>query len=144
MQLLYRASHTIFLYILRVLEYGLHCKNQHMHNQKTPSTGRNQKQYMNTNHLDGHTSAEAPQPFFPHDTYSTQPGRERLLHRLLLRSRIYYIIGFLRVILRYRKETLSGHFNTATWSRAAMDCFRPDGVLRRNIPHFRTGQPALS
>ena len=79
---------------------------------------------MNTNHLDGHTGAEAPQPFFPNDTYATPPGRERLLHRLLLRSRIYYIIGFIKVILRYREETLSGRFNTATWSRAAMDCFR--------------------
>jgi 1-acyl-sn-glycerol-3-phosphate acyltransferase len=66
----------------------------------------------------------APQPFFPNDTYTTPAGRESRLHRLLLRSRIYYITGFLRVILRYREETLTGRFNTATWSRAAMDCFR--------------------
>jgi len=66
----------------------------------------------------------AAQPFFPNSTYTTMPGRESRLHRLLLRSRIYYIIGFLKVILRYREETLSGRFNTATWSRAAMDCFR--------------------
>jgi len=78
---------------------------------------------MSTNHLDGRTSAEAPQPFFPHDTYSTPPGRERRLHRLLLRSRIYYIIGFLGVILRYRKKAMRKQFNTKTWSRAAMDCF---------------------
>ncbi len=69
-------------------------------------------------------TSKAPQPFFPDSTYSTLPGRESNLHRLLFRSRIYYIFGFLRVILRYREQTLSGSFNTATWSRAAMDCFR--------------------
>jgi 1-acyl-sn-glycerol-3-phosphate acyltransferase len=47
-----------------------------------------------------------------------------MLHRLLLRSRIYYITGFLKVILRYGQEARSGRFNTATWCQAAMDCLR--------------------
>jgi 1-acyl-sn-glycerol-3-phosphate acyltransferase len=64
-----------------------------------------------------------PQPFFPNSTYTTPPGQETRLHRLLLRSRIYYMTGFLKVLLRYREQALSGSFNTATWSRAAMDCF---------------------
>jgi 1-acyl-sn-glycerol-3-phosphate acyltransferase len=42
----------------------------------------------------------------------------------MLRSRIYYIAGFVGVMLRYREQARSGQFNTATWSRAAMDCFR--------------------
>ncbi len=64
------------------------------------------------------------QPFFPGDTYATPPGRERLLHRLLLRSRIYYISSFVGVMLRYRRQALAGDFNTTTWSRAAMDVFQ--------------------
>jgi len=69
-------------------------------------------------------TGSAPQPFFPDSTYTTPSGQERMLHRLMLRSRLYYIAGFLKVILRYREQTLSGRFNTAIWSRAAMDCFR--------------------
>jgi 1-acyl-sn-glycerol-3-phosphate acyltransferase len=65
----------------------------------------------------------APQPFFPDSSYTTPPGQERILHRLLFRSRIYYIAGFIKVMLRYRRQALSGQFNTATWSQAAMDCF---------------------
>jgi 1-acyl-sn-glycerol-3-phosphate acyltransferase len=65
----------------------------------------------------------APQPFFPHDTYGTPPGRERRLHRLLLRSRIYYMSALIKIVLRYRPQTLSGQFDKAIWARAAMDFF---------------------
>ncbi len=65
----------------------------------------------------------ALQPFFPDNDYRTPPGRERLLHRLLLRSRIYYMSGLIRIVLRYRRQTLNGTFDKATWARAAMDFF---------------------
>lgn len=66
--------------------------------------------------------ASAP-PFFPGDTYTTPPGRERVLHRLLLRSRIYYMSALVKIVLRYRQHTLTGRFDKATWARAAMDFF---------------------
>ena len=59
---------------------------------------------------------------FAADTYITPPGREKLMHRLLFRSRIYYVVRFISVVLRYwniaRKDLDHG-----TWSRASRDIF---------------------
>jgi len=63
-------------------------------------------------------------PFFPDTTYTTPPGRERTLHRLLLRSRVYYITAFIRILLRYRQQGLSGRFDASTWARAAVEIFQ--------------------
>jgi len=71
------------------------------------------------------TSSQSPstQPYFPVTAYTTPPGRERLLHRVLLRSRIYYMSALIKIVLRYRPQTMSGQFDKGTWARAAMDFF---------------------
>jgi len=61
---------------------------------------------------------------FPHDRYTTPPGREKLLHRILLRSRIYYIMGFAGVVFRYFSQARSGAFDFSLWSQAAYDVFQ--------------------
>ncbi len=59
---------------------------------------------------------------FAADTYITPPGREKLMHRLLFRCRIYYVLRFIGVVLRYwniaRKD-----LDHKTWSRASRDIF---------------------
>ena len=60
---------------------------------------------------------------FAADTYITPPGREKLLHRLLFRCRIYYVLRVIGVILRYwniaRKD-----LDHVTWSQASFDMFK--------------------
>ncbi len=60
---------------------------------------------------------------FQNDTYTTPPGRERLAHRILLRCRIYYVLKFSQIVLRYWKEAKSGKFDMELWSTAATDVF---------------------
>lgn len=60
---------------------------------------------------------------FAADTYTTPPGREKLLHRLLCRCRIYYFLRFLGVVLRYRHIALT-FLDHATWSQASFDMIR--------------------
>ncbi|MCX8043932.1 MAG: 1-acyl-sn-glycerol-3-phosphate acyltransferase, partial [Desulfobacterota bacterium] len=63
-------------------------------------------------------------PLFPNDCYHTPPGRERLAHRLLLRTRIYYITRFIRVVFRYLPDARAGTFDHEKWCRAAYEVFR--------------------
>ena len=60
---------------------------------------------------------------FAADTYITPPGREKLMHRLLLRSRIYYVVRFICVILRYWNIARKG-LDHETWSQASFDMFK--------------------
>lgn len=61
---------------------------------------------------------------FTHDRYTTPEGREKLLHRLLLRSRIYYILRFVSVVFGYWPEARAGGLNQQAWCRAAYDIFK--------------------
>ncbi len=60
---------------------------------------------------------------FNADTYITPPGRERRAYRLMLRSRLYYICGFLGVMFGYWPEARRGRLGFAGWHRAASDIF---------------------
>ncbi len=60
---------------------------------------------------------------FAADTYTTPPGREKLLHRLLLRSSIYYFARFIGVVLRYRSIALK-YLDHATWSQASFEMIK--------------------
>jgi 1-acyl-sn-glycerol-3-phosphate acyltransferase len=61
---------------------------------------------------------------FAGDTYITPPGREHIIHRLFLRSRLYYMAGFIGVVLRYWNKARKQQFDVATWNRAAFDIFQ--------------------
>ena len=60
---------------------------------------------------------------FAADSYITPPGREKLMHRLLFRCRIYYIIRFIGVVLRYWNIARKG-LDHETWSQASFDMFK--------------------
>ncbi len=60
---------------------------------------------------------------FSGDTYTTPPGREKIIHKLLLRCRLYYVLRFLAVVLRYWNIARK-HLDYETWSRASYDMFR--------------------
>ncbi len=68
--------------------------------------------------------AESQTSFFTQDCYNTPPGREQLLHKLLLRSRIYYIIRFLGVVFGYWPAARRGDFDMETWHKAAFHIFK--------------------
>jgi len=57
---------------------------------------------------------------FAAETYITPPGREKLMHRLLFRCRIYYVLRFIGVVLRYW-HIARKYLDHATWSRASRD-----------------------
>lgn len=60
---------------------------------------------------------------FTSDTYITPPGREKLAHRLLLRCRLYYMLRFAAVVLRYWRIARRG-LDHETWSQASFDMFK--------------------
>jgi 1-acyl-sn-glycerol-3-phosphate acyltransferase len=60
---------------------------------------------------------------FKADTYVTPPGKESLTHKLLFRCRIYYIMRFIGVVLRYWDIARKG-LDHETWSQAAYDIFK--------------------
>ena len=62
--------------------------------------------------------------FFSEDNYSTAPGRERLLHRLLFRSRVYYIMRFIFVVFRYWPAARKRSFYFETWRETSFRVFR--------------------
>jgi len=62
--------------------------------------------------------------FFPQDNYITAPGRERLLHRLLFRSRLYYILRFSLIVFRFWPQARRGHFDFDTWQEASFRVFK--------------------
>jgi 1-acyl-sn-glycerol-3-phosphate acyltransferase len=61
---------------------------------------------------------------FTRDRYTTPAGREKLLHRLLLRGRLYYILRFVYVVFHYWPVARSGGLDQQAWCRAAFDIFR--------------------
>jgi len=60
---------------------------------------------------------------FAADTYITPPGREKFMHRLLVRCRIYYVLRVIGVILRYWNIARKG-LDHETWSQASFDVFK--------------------
>ncbi len=60
------------------------------------------------------------QSFFPQDSYTTPPGSERLLSKILLRSRIYYLMRFLYIVFRYWPLARSNRFDFDTWQQTAL------------------------
>lgn len=62
--------------------------------------------------------------FFPNDHYTTPPGREKVLHKLLFRPRIYYITKFLSVVLRFWPAARAGRLDQETWSRCSFQVFK--------------------
>lgn len=60
---------------------------------------------------------------FTADTYMTPPGREKLAHRLVLRCRLYYMLRFAAVVLRYWHIARRG-LDHETWSQASFDMFK--------------------
>jgi len=60
---------------------------------------------------------------FAADTYITPPGREKFMHRLLLRCRLYYVVRFIGVVLRYWSIARRG-LDHETWSQASFDMFK--------------------
>jgi len=60
---------------------------------------------------------------FAADTYTTPPGREKLLHRLLFRCRIYYVLRFLGVVFRYWRIARRD-LDHVTWSQASFDMLK--------------------
>lgn len=60
---------------------------------------------------------------FTADAYATAPGKEKLIHRLLFRCRIYYILRFLRVIFGYWPIARKGGLDPQSWHKAALDIF---------------------
>jgi len=66
-----------------------------------------------------------PKPLALDDgTYVTPPAQERLLHRLLLRSRLYYVLRFAGIVFGYWPKARKGRLDLPTWYAAAMDVFR--------------------
>lgn len=65
-----------------------------------------------------------PDSIFSGDRYITPYGKEKLPHRLLFRSRIYYILRFVYVVFHYWPIARHGGLDQKAWSRAAFDIFR--------------------
>jgi len=64
-------------------------------------------------------------PFFQKNEYHTSAGKERISHKLLFRSRIYYSIRFMMIVLCY-------------WPRARFRCFTPESWYCSSRDVFNT------
>lgn len=63
--------------------------------------------------------------FFSGDTYDTPEGTRRFIgDRLLLGSRWFYYLTYIREIFRSRGEALRGVYDDEAWSRASLRIFR--------------------
>lgn len=62
-------------------------------------------------------------PFLQRNEYRTAPDREKTVHKLLLRSRIYYITRFLGIVLGYWPRARFGTFTPEDWYRSSRDVF---------------------
>ena len=53
----------------------------------------------------------------------TPPGREKLMHRLLLRSRVYYVLRFIAVVLGYWNIARTGRLDARTMRSSSASGF---------------------
>jgi 1-acyl-sn-glycerol-3-phosphate acyltransferase len=58
------------------------------------------------------------------DQYETEPGQEKLLHRLLFRSRIYYIVRFCYIVFHAWATAKSRHFTLDDWVKSSFRVFK--------------------
>lgn len=63
-------------------------------------------------------------PFFKNDHYQTKSGKEKLLHRLLFRSRIYYVIRFLLVVFHSWPKARANRLSRKDWQNSSHAMFR--------------------
>ncbi|MEI6125034.1 MAG: lysophospholipid acyltransferase family protein [Pseudomonadota bacterium] len=61
---------------------------------------------------------------FAGDTYTTPPGKEKLLHKLLMRWRAYYILRVAAVVFGYWPIARKGGLDQQNWHNAAFDIFK--------------------
>jgi 1-acyl-sn-glycerol-3-phosphate acyltransferase len=57
------------------------------------------------------------------DNYQTIPGKEKLLHRLLFRSRIYYVTRFLLVVFHFWPKARANRLSREDWYNSSLAMF---------------------
>jgi len=63
--------------------------------------------------------------YFPSDSYYTNEDKPRkLLDRLGLNTRFYFMIRYISLVLRDRKVALKGKYDKETWAASSNDIFR--------------------
>jgi len=65
-----------------------------------------------------------PHPILQGNHYQTIPGKEKLLHRLILRSRIYYVIRFLIVIFHSWPKARTNRLSRKDWYNSSFSVFK--------------------
>jgi len=63
-------------------------------------------------------------PLFKKDHYQTAPEKEKLLHRLLFRSRVYYVIRFLLVVFHSWPKARKSRLSRDDWYNSSFSMFR--------------------
>ena len=61
---------------------------------------------------------------FQKNNYQTKPGKEKLLHRLVFRSRIYYVIRFLFVVFHSWPKARANRLSREDWYNSSFSMFR--------------------
>ncbi len=62
-------------------------------------------------------------PIFLENHYQTAPGKEKLLHRLLLRCRIYYVTRFLMTVLHSWPKARKNRLTRDDWYNSSLGVF---------------------
>jgi 1-acyl-sn-glycerol-3-phosphate acyltransferase len=63
--------------------------------------------------------------YFPGNEYHTPANRQRVFwDRMSLNTRTYFVLEYIKVVLRCRKVALSGTYDTAAWAASSMDIFK--------------------
>ncbi len=63
--------------------------------------------------------------FFTSDDYHTNERAHRsLLDRMSLNTRLYFVVKYIDIVLRTRREAMDGIYDTAAWIRSSLDIFR--------------------
>jgi 1-acyl-sn-glycerol-3-phosphate acyltransferase len=63
--------------------------------------------------------------YFPSDSYHTKEDMPRkLLDKLALNTRVYFLTRYVAVILRDRKTALAGNYDTEAWAASSNDIFK--------------------
>ncbi len=61
--------------------------------------------------------------YFSRDTYTTPEGRRKLGDKLFFNTRAYFVIRYIKIILKYRKLCIKGLYDRNAWAQNSKEIF---------------------